>query len=65
MFVGFGNDFVKWVLKELIDFYFLIFDNNLDVLRFDMKDIFQFDDCYNYFGMVKSFNFKDLQKIFF
>jgi hypothetical protein len=65
LLVGPGNDPAKRALKEPIDPYLLILDNNLDALRPDMKDILQLDDCYNYLGTAKSLNLKDLQKTFF
>ncbi|KAK0392137.1 hypothetical protein NLU13_1635 [Sarocladium strictum] len=65
LLVGPGTDPAKRALKEPIDPYLLILDNNLDALRPNLKEALPLEDCYNYLGTAKSLNLKDLQKTFF
>lgn len=65
LLAGPGNDPAKRALKEPIDPYLLILDNNLDALRPNLKDAMPLEDCYNYLGTAKNLNLKDLQKTFF
>lgn len=63
--VGPGNDPAKRAMKEPVDPYLLILDNNLDALRPNLKDVLPLDDTYNYLGTSAGLNLKDLQKTFF
>ena len=59
------SDPAKRAAKEPIDPYTLILDNNLDVLRPNLKDAMHLEEHYNYLGTSTSLNLKDLQKTFF
>lgn len=65
LLAGPGNDPAKRALKEPIDPYLLILDNNLDALRPNLQDALPLDDHFNYLGTARSLNLKDLQKTFF
>jgi hypothetical protein len=65
MFPRAGSDPQKRLSKEPVDPYTLIFDNKLDVLRPNLKDIMHLDEHYSYLGTAQSLNLQDLQKTFF
>ncbi|EPE09761.1 guanyl-nucleotide exchange factor [Ophiostoma piceae UAMH 11346] len=65
IFPNTNPDLVKKSAKEPIDPYTLIIDNNLDLLRPNLKDLMQLEDTYGYLGTVNSLNMKELQKTFF
>ena len=65
IFPNTNPDLVKKSAKEPIDPYTLIIDNNLDLLRPNLKEIMQLEDTYGYLGTVSSLNMRELQKTFF
>jgi hypothetical protein len=50
--------------KEPIDPYSLIFENKLDALRPNIKDVMNFDDPYNYLGTTQSLDIRHLYTSF-
>lgn len=58
------NDPARKAAREPIDPYTLIFENKLDVLRPNIKDVMNLDDPYNYLGTAPTLDTKLLWKSF-
>jgi hypothetical protein len=52
-------------IKEPVDPYLLIIENQLDLLRASLKDVIQFDDPYSYSGTASRLDMTALHKAFF
>lgn len=58
------NDPARKAAREPVDPYTLIFENKLDVLRPNIKDVMNLDDPYNYLGTAPTLDTKLLWKSF-
>lgn len=58
------NDTAKKAAREPIDPYTLIFENKLDVLRPNIRDVMNLDEPYNYLGTAPTLDTKLLWKSF-